>query len=107
MIRLMVLYNLPEGESEDSFLEWRLSEHQENNESMPGVIRTDFARITDSWPTDSLPQFTFQTTAEWPDRASFDAGFYRDDVQEAMQINLKRLGEYSFVVSEVLTSSEQ
>ena len=50
MIRLTVMYNLPEGTDEDEFLKWRLGEHQEENASMPGVIRTDFARIYEGVP---------------------------------------------------------
>lgn len=105
MIRLTVLYNLPEGETEESFLEWRLSEHQKNNESMPGVVRTDFARITDQWPTGAMPGYRFQTLVEWADRETFTEGFYREDVQAALTENLKKLGEYSFLVSEVLADS--
>lgn len=107
MIRLTVMYNLPEGESEETFLEWRLSEHQENNESMSGVIHTDFARITESWPQGATPAYRFQTTAEWPDRESFDAGFNNADVQRSLKKNLERLGDYSFFVSDVLIESKR
>lgn len=106
MIRLTVLYNLPEGVSEDTFLDWRLSEHQHDNESMPGVLRTDFARITDRWPKNSSPDYRFQTTAEWSDRESFDGGFNEDSVQESLRENLKKLGDYEFIISEVLTKSD-
>ena len=37
MIRLTVLYNLPEGTDEAEFLRWRLGEHQAENAAMPGV----------------------------------------------------------------------
>lgn len=106
MIRLTVLYNLPEGTEEDDFLEWRLSEHQQSNESMPGVIRTDFARITECWPDGSLPDFRFQTTADWADRDSFEAGFRNDEAQSQLRENLKKLGDYTFMVSEILIDSE-
>jgi len=105
MIRLTVLYTLPEGQSEESFLEWRLSEHQESNASMPGVIRTDFARITDQWPVDAAPMYQFQTSVEWADRESFTASFYREDVQADLAKNLKRLGTYTFLVTEILADS--
>ncbi len=105
MIRVTVLYNLSAGESEDEFLQWRLSEHQTNNAAMPGVVRTDFSKIDDSWPADANPAYRFQTTVEWADRASFEAGFYADDVQSALQKNLAKLGDYRFFVSEVLISS--
>ncbi len=105
MIRLTVLYNLPEGVSEDTFLDWRLSEHQQDNESMPGVLRTDFARITDRWPENTSPDYRFQTTVEWSDRESFDSGFHDDSVQKTLRENLKKLGDYEFIVSEILINS--
>jgi hypothetical protein len=106
MIRLTVLYNLPDGDSEESFLEWRLTEHQENNKAMPGVVRTDFACITDIWPPGAMPDYRFQTIVEWPDRKSFEEGFYSKGVQDSLGENLKRLGKYAFHVSEILTNSE-
>jgi hypothetical protein len=105
VIRLTVLYNLPEDQSEESFLEWRLSEHQQQNESMPGVVRTDFARITDCWPKGSMPEFRFQTTVDWPDRNSFEEGFNNEAVQASLRENLKRLGDHSFMISEILVDS--
>lgn len=105
MIRLTVLYDLPEDASEDEFLEWRLSEHQESNESMPGVVRTDFARITECWPEGSMPAYRFHTTADWADRDSFEAGFNNDEAQARLKENLKKLGVYTFFVSEILVTS--
>lgn len=107
MIRLTVLYDLPEDASEDEFLKWRLSEHQESNESMPGVIRTDFARITECWPEGSVPTFRFQTIADWPDRESFEAGFRNEEAQARLKQNLKKLGTYTFFISEILITSER
>ena len=106
MIRLTVLYNLPAGADEEEFLNWRLTTHQENNQSMPGVLRTDFARITDCWPDSSIPGYRFQTIVEWPDRDAFEAGFYDGEVQAELAENLKRLGDYTFVVSEVLIDTD-
>ena len=99
------MYNLPDGTDEDEFLNWRLNEHQQANESMPGVVNTGFARITDCWPKGSMPDYRFQTIVEWPDREAFEAGFYDEGVQAELNENLKRLGDYSFIVSEVLIDS--
>lgn len=49
-----------------------------------------------------MPPYRFQTTVDWPDRDSFEKGFYDDSVQEKLSENLKRLGEHAFIVSEVL-----
>ena len=105
MIRLTVLYNLPEDEDEEAFLAWRLSEHQEANASIPGVMRTDFGRVTECWPADSMPGFQFQTTVDWPDRQTFEKAFYDESVQANLKQNLERLGDYSFMISEILTES--
>ena len=102
IIRLTVLYNLPEGADEEQFIQWRLTEHQQANQSMPGVTQTDFARVTQIWPDGALPEYRFQTIVEWPDRESFELGFYNDKVQGELKENLKKLGEYSFLVSEVM-----
>jgi len=105
VIRLTVLYNLPDDADEEEFLNWRLTKHQQNNQAMPGVVRTDFARISDYWPQGSMPKYSFQTIVEWPDREAFEAGFYQETVQEKLKNDVKRLGDYSFVVSEVLIDS--
>ena len=107
MIRLTVLYNLPEDEAEEAFLEWRLSEHQDANASMPGVVRTDFARITECWPEGSMPPYRFQTTVDWPDRESFERAFYDEAVQSSLQENLEKLGDYAFMISEILIESHR
>ena len=80
MIRLTVLYNLPEGTAEAEFLRWRLGEHQAENAAMPGVIHTDFGRIDERWTFDNpkeKPPYRFMTIAEWPDRASFGSRLLR------------------------------
>ena len=102
MIRLTVLYNLPENTDESEFLKWRMTEHQENNAAMPGVTNTDFARIIDSWPEGAIGDYRFQTIVEWPDKATFEKSFYDETVQADLKENLERLGDYSFLVSEVL-----
>lgn len=103
MIRLTVSYNLPKGSDVDEFLAWRLGEHQQANESMPGVIRTDFGRIIDSWPS-TVSSFTFQTICEWPDRVSFEHSFYEEAVQLKLKKDLLKLDDYEFTITEVLNN---
>lgn len=108
MIRLTVLYNLPEGADEAAFLEWRLGEHQEENASMEGVMRTDFARVSERWTPENFqaaPPHRFMTTADWPDRASFEKAFYDIKEQAALLENLKKLADPVFLVSEILIST--
>lgn len=102
MIRLTVLYNLAPDVDEAEFLRWRLTEHQEANLSIPGVIRTDFARIDEAWPPGTTPPYRFMTTADWPDRESFQKGFYDAEVQAGLQENVKLLRDPVFLISEIL-----
>lgn len=44
MIRLTALYNLSAHIDEDEFLRWRLTEHQNSNMQIEGVVRADFGR---------------------------------------------------------------
>lgn len=104
MIRLTVLYNLPEGSDEAEFLRWRLGEHQAANAAAPGVVRTDFALVTSALPGAAPARHRFMTIAEWPDRESFERAFYAPEAMAALEENLQKLADPVFMVSEVLTS---
>lgn len=103
MIRLTVLYNLPPDADEEEFLAWRLGEHQENNMAMPGVIATAFHRI-ERTAAGEEPPYRFMTTVDWPDRESFERGFYNEKVQAKLQEDVKRIRDTVFLISEELTS---
>ena len=108
MIRLTVLYNLPEGSDEEEFLRWRLGEHQQYNSGMPGVLRTDFARVDGSWAPGNIhaqARYRFMTIAEWPDRESFEAAFYDPQTQADLENDSKRIPDCIFLISEILVSS--
>jgi hypothetical protein len=106
MIRLVVMYNLPEGADEGAFLDWRLNHHQNSNAALPGVLRTDFAKIVKAWPDQVHPRFRFATILEWPDTEAFERAFYDPDIQAELTENIKRLGEHEYSICEILTSSE-
>jgi len=106
MIRLTVMYNLPEGTDEDEFLKWRLGEHQDSNSGMAGVLRTDFARIDAAHPPEQPAPYRFMTTVEWADKASFEASFYADDVQEKLKEDVKKIRDSVFLISEILTETK-
>lgn len=107
MVRLTVLYNLPEGADEDAFLAWRLGDHQESNAGMMGVVYTDFARIIEGWPAGTVPAHRFMTTVEFPDWQSFRAGFYGPTVQEKLMEDVKKISDYVYYVSEILVSERK
>ena len=102
MIRLTVLYNLLPNVDEDEFLGWRLSEHQDSNLAIDGVVRADFSRIDEAWPKGTKSPFRFMTTVDWPDDESFRKGFFQSQVQDDLKENLKMLSEPVFLISEVL-----
>lgn len=105
MIRLTVFYNLPDGTDEEEFLKWRLSDHQESNSGMKGVIRTDFMRIDETLPRENPAPYRFMTVVEWVDRQSFENGFYNDDVQSKLKDDLKKISDPLFLIGEVLTET--
>lgn len=102
MIRLTVLYNLQPYVDEVEFLEWRLTDHQEENMSIQGVLRSDFSRILEGFPVGSKPPYQFLTTADWPDIESFRNDFYDEEYQANLRENLKMLKDPIFLVSEIL-----
>ncbi|CAN5793189.1 hypothetical protein BH23DEI1_BH23DEI1_23460 [soil metagenome] len=105
MIRLTVLYNLPADADEEEFLRWRLTDHQAANAAAVGVVRTDFARVDAAWPPGTPVPYRFMTTADWPDRASFERAFLDDEAQEGLRTNLTKLADPVFLVSEILAET--
>ncbi len=106
MVRLIVMYNLPEAADEGAFLEWRLDHHQRANAALPGVLRTDFAKVVKAWPDGAKPRFRFVTILEWPDSQAFESAFYAPSVQSELLGNLERLGEFEYSICEILATSE-
>jgi hypothetical protein len=101
MIRLTVVYNLPPGQDEDEFLEWRLGEHQSANMSIGGVVASQFHKVL-SDAGGSAPAYRFMTTVDWPDWESFEKGFYDPRVQEELEENVQKICDPLFLVSECL-----
>ncbi len=106
MIRLTVMYNLPQGTDEEEFLRWRLGEQQQANADAPGVLRTDFAIVESALQHLGPARHRFMTVAEWPDRETFERTFYAPEALAALEANLAKLADPVFLVSEVLASSE-
>lgn len=63
MIRLTLLYNLPDNSDEAEFLKWRLGEHQQVNAAMSGVIRHDARRMSGELQGHERPDFPDQRGA--------------------------------------------
>jgi hypothetical protein len=108
MIRLTLLYNLPDTTDEAEFLRWRLGEHQEENAAMDGVTHTDFSRIVDQWTMENAhaaAPYKFMTVVEYPDRETFEKSFYGES-SESMAASLALMKDPIFLVCEVLASTD-
>ena len=105
MIKLTVVYNLPPEANHEEFLKWRTTEHQKNNMAMPGVIKSDFYVIKDSWKSDGLP-FRYMTEAYFPDMETFEKSFYNPGFQVELAESLKRIDNPLFLISEEVISEE-
>jgi hypothetical protein len=127
MVKLTVIYTLPEGADHEAFLQWRTTEHQKENMGIPGVIRSDFYAIREMYShepdtpghgggdgkaggggtlkSDPLT-FRYMTEAYWPDMDSFRAAFFDSGYQEALMESLKKIARPLFFVSEEVMSEE-
>lgn len=121
MVKLTVLYTLPEGADHEEFLEWRTTEHQEENMGIPGVIKSDFYAVRNIYSheadasagsgaasADRLAekrlQYRYVTEAYWPDMESFKAAFFDAGYQEKLMESLKKIANPIFLVSEEVLS---
>lgn len=126
MVKLTVLYTLPEGADHEEFLKWRTTEHQEENMDIPGVIKSDFYAVRNIYSheagasagnassgsgpasADRLAEkplrYRYITEAYWPDMESFKAAFFDAGYQEKLMESLKKIANPIFLVSEEVLS---
>ena len=105
MVKLTVLYNLPPGADHDEFIRWRTTEHQQENMSIPGVIKSDFYIIKEAWQQDDLP-YRYMTEAYFPDMETFRKAFFDPDYQKDLAVALQRIADPLFLISEEVISEE-
>lgn len=103
MIKLTVIYNLPPEADHEEFIKWRTTEHQEDNISVPGVIKTDFYIIKNAWKKDGLP-FRYMTEAYYPDMETFEKSFFDPEYQVKMKEWLPLMADPLFLISEEVLS---
>lgn len=98
MVKLTVLYNLPEGADHEAFIAWRTGPHQAENAASPGVIRTDFfiARDTVLGPA----RYKYVTEAFFPDLATLEAAIFNPESLAKLRVDVNRLADTVFLVSE-------
>jgi len=108
MIRVTLLYNLPDTTDEAEFLQWRLGDHQAENAAMPGVIHTDFAQIRDRFTLDDAhapAPYRFITTVDYPDWETFETSFYGEP-REEMEKSFAMMKDPVFLINEILVSTD-
>jgi hypothetical protein len=103
MVKLTVIYNLPSGADHEEFLKWRTTEHQEDNMSIPGIIKSDFYIIESSWQRKEAP-YRYMTEAYFPDMETFEKTFFDPDYQAKLAISLERIADPLFLISEEVIS---
>jgi hypothetical protein len=103
MVKLTVIYNLPPGADHEEFLKWRTTEHQEDNMSIPGIIKSDFYIIESSWQRKEAP-YRYMTEAYYPDMETFEKSFFDPDYQAKLAISLERIADSLFLISEEVIS---
>lgn len=104
MVKLTVLYNLPEGTDHDEFIRWRTGPHQEENASAPHVLKTDFYRAKATVLGE--PAFEFVTEAYFETMEKLEASLLNEASLAKLKEDSKRGKDFIFLVSEELASTD-
>lgn len=106
MIKVTVLYNLPEGSDEAEFVRWRTTQHHAANIARPGVIRADFYRVVGTpaigleRPAAVLAPYRFVTESYWTDLAAFEASWNDPEEQRRLVPAVAKIADSLFLVPE-------
>ena len=103
LIKLTVMYTLPPGASHEEFMTWRTTEHQKDNMSQPGVLKSDFYVIKNAWKLNELP-YRYMTEVWYPDMETFEKSFFDPDYQVELAKSLERIANPMFLISEEVIS---
>jgi hypothetical protein len=103
MVKLTVIYNLPPEADHEEFLKWRTTEHQKDNMSIPGVIKSDFYIIKSSWQRKDIP-YRYMTEAYFPNMETFEKAFFDTEYQARLAKSLEMIAEPLFLISEEVVS---
>lgn len=103
MIKLTVIYTLPPGADHEAFLQWRTGEHQRDNMSMPGIVKSDFYVVRQGWPDAETP-YRYMTEAYFPDMETFEKSFLNPNYQAELSVSLQHIANPMFLISEEVLS---
>mgnify|MGYP000170554209 CR=1 FL=1 len=104
MVKLTVLYNLPEDADHDEFIKWRTGPHQEENASSPNVLKTDFYRTKATVLGE--PAFEYVTEAYFETMEKLEASLFNEESLAKLKEDSKRGKDFIFLVSEELASTD-
>ncbi len=106
MIKVTVLYNLPEGTDEAEFIQWRTTAHHTANIARPGVVRSDFYRVVGTPllgpenPATITAPYRFITEAFYEDLPTFESSWNDQEEQARLLPAVARIADAVFLVSE-------
>ncbi len=103
MVKLTVIYNLPEGADHEAFLKWRTTTHQQSNASAPKVIKTDFYVAKETQM--GTPAYRYITEAYYATMADLEQSFFSEAAQAKLEEDVKRIKDPIFLISEEVVSS--
>jgi len=106
VVKLTVLYNLPPDMDAEEYVAWRTTTHQEENASMPGVVKTDFCIAVDE-PDGTLPRYRYITEVWWETMAELEKAFYDPEVQAQLKEDGERFTDRLFLVSEEIVRTDR
>jgi hypothetical protein len=105
MVKLTVIYNLPEGADHEAFIKWRVKEGQAENFAMTQVLKTDFYVAVET-PL-GAPKYRYITEAYYATMKDLEDSFFRDDVQAKLKEDMRNLAEAVILISDEVVSSER
>jgi hypothetical protein len=103
MVKLTVLYNLPDDVDEEKFIQWRKTIHEKENSSMEGVIKTDF--YVAECGLDGPPRYRFVTEVYWDDMETLKRVFFSDKVQNDLANDKWKVTDRLFIISEEVSKT--
>jgi hypothetical protein len=105
MVKLTVLYNLPEGADHEAFIKWRVTQGQQENAASSGVLKTDFYVAKET--VMGASKYRYITEAYFATMAELEASFFSPEAQAKLKEDMRMLGDSVFLISEEMASSER
>ena len=100
MVKLTVLYNLPQDADHEAFVKWRIESHQQKLVKLPGLIEAAFYVIQDT--REGSAPYRYISELLFSDQETFEKAFYDPAFQAGLKKDLKRIVDPLFLVSREL-----